>query len=174
MDTSQVAKGRLFCHQLLFIRTPFSCNCSLVQVEVVDVVALGGYEDHLLAAVESRRRHSERCLVTVLTRRAAEEVSAFFIAHGVKSAFIHSEVKQAERLEAIDGLRAGTIDVLVGCNLLREGVDLPGATWTKGACDVHHRGHFGHSSRISYLVFLSSATNGYSAPSHVDAFGTHP
>ena len=96
------------------------------QVHVVDTSATGGsHEDHLLAQVEARVRKGERALITCLTKRTAEELSTFLNSHGVRAVWLHSELKAAARLEALDGLRRGKYDVLVGCNLLREGIDLP-------------------------------------------------
>ena len=70
-------------------------------------------------------KRDERVLVTTLTKRTAEELTKYLTKMGVRSAYIHSEVDTLERIEIMDGLRKGMFDVLVGVNLLREGLDLP-------------------------------------------------
>jgi excinuclease ABC subunit B len=94
-------------------------------VSVVDVAPLGGYEDHLLAQIERRIAKRERTLVTCITKSSAEALSEFLTGHGIASVALHSGVKPLERLRVLDDLRSGKLDVLVGCNLLREGLDLP-------------------------------------------------
>ena len=86
------------------------------RVEVVDSSA--GCEDHLLALIAKRAARGERSLVTCLTRRSAEELSAFLSARGVRAAWLHAGVKAAERVLALDALRRGETDALVGCDLL--------------------------------------------------------
>ena len=66
-----------------------------------------------------------RILVTTLTKRMAEDLTTFFMEHGIKVKYLHSEIDTLERIEIINGLRAGEFDVIVGINLLREGLDLP-------------------------------------------------
>src|SRR5690606_9312776 len=66
-----------------------------------------------------------RVLVTTLTKRMAEELSKFFLKVGVRCKYIHSDIDTMERVEIIQGLRLGEFDVLIGVNLLREGLDLP-------------------------------------------------
>ncbi|MBV6404302.1 MAG: excinuclease ABC subunit UvrB [Flavobacteriales bacterium] len=81
--------------------------------------------DDLLREVRLREQRGERVLVTTLTKRMAEELSTFLARHGVKCKYIHSEVETLERIEILRQLRLGLFDVLVGVNLLREGLDLP-------------------------------------------------
>ncbi len=81
--------------------------------------------DDLLEEVDERTRKNERVLVTTLTKRMAEELSKYLIRAGVKCRYIHSEIKSLERVEILRDLRLGEFDVLVGVNLLREGLDLP-------------------------------------------------
>ncbi|KAL1510864.1 hypothetical protein AB1Y20_005696 [Prymnesium parvum] len=95
------------------------------QVEVVDCSRAGGYEDHLLSQIARRQAAGSRTLVSCLTKRSAEALAVFLEERGVKAGWIHSGVTSTERLEALDKLRSGEIDVLVGCNMLREGLDLP-------------------------------------------------
>ena len=94
-------------------------------VTIVDVGPLGGYEDHLLAQIEARIAKEERTLVTCITKSSAEALSDFLKGHGIASLALHSGVQPLERLRFLDDLRSGKLDVLVGCNLLREGLDLP-------------------------------------------------
>ena len=81
--------------------------------------------DDLLAEISLRVRKQERVLVTTLTKRMAEELTEYLAEHGVKVRYLHSEVENIERVEIIRDLRLGEFDVLVGINLLREGLDLP-------------------------------------------------
>jgi excinuclease ABC subunit B len=81
--------------------------------------------DDLLSEIRERTQRSERVLVTTLTKRMAEELTEYLAEHGVKVRYLHSEVETVERVEIIRDLRLGEFDVLVGINLLREGLDLP-------------------------------------------------
>jgi excinuclease ABC subunit B len=81
--------------------------------------------DDLLFEIRERTQRSERVLVTTLTKRMAEELTEYLAEHGVKVRYLHSEVETVERVEIIRDLRLGEFDVLVGINLLREGLDLP-------------------------------------------------
>ena len=81
--------------------------------------------DDLMEEIRQRTERRERVLVTTLTKRMAEELSEFLLNHGVKTAYIHSDVATLERVKILDDLRSGAYDVLVGVNLLREGLDLP-------------------------------------------------
>ncbi|MEP2275791.1 MAG: excinuclease ABC subunit UvrB [Reichenbachiella sp.] len=81
--------------------------------------------DDLMDEIEERVRLEERVLVTTLTKRMAEELSKYLINAGVKTRYIHSEVDTLDRVEILRELRLGVFDVLVGVNLLREGLDLP-------------------------------------------------
>ncbi len=81
--------------------------------------------DDLLDEILTRTHRSERVLVTTLTKRMAEELTEFLLDHGVKANYIHSDVATLDRVKIMNDLRAGVYDVLVGVNLLREGLDLP-------------------------------------------------
>jgi excinuclease ABC subunit B len=81
--------------------------------------------DDLLSEINLRVKKQERVLVTTLTKRMAEELTEYLAEHGVKVRYLHSEVETVERVEIIRDLRLGEFDVLVGINLLREGLDLP-------------------------------------------------
>lgn len=81
--------------------------------------------DDLLDEILARVRADERVLITTLTKRMAEELTEFLLNHDVKSAYIHSDVATLDRVKIMADLRSGVYDVLVGVNLLREGLDLP-------------------------------------------------
>jgi excinuclease ABC subunit B len=81
--------------------------------------------DDLLEEIDARIKQNERVLITTLTKRMAEELSKYLDKVGIKGRYIHSEIKTLERVEILRELRLGVFDVLVGVNLLREGLDLP-------------------------------------------------
>ena len=81
--------------------------------------------DDLMEEIQQRIQRKERVLVTTLTKRMAEETSEYQLSHGIQTAYIHSEVTTLDRVKILENLRNGTYDVLVGVNLLREGLDLP-------------------------------------------------
>ena len=81
--------------------------------------------DDLMDEIQQRIERKERVLVTTLTKRMAEELSEYLLNHGIQTAYIHSEVTTLDRIKILENLRNGTYDVLVGVNLLREGLDLP-------------------------------------------------
>lgn len=81
--------------------------------------------DDLMEEIQQRIEKDERILVTTLTKRMAEELTDYFMKHDIRTNYIHSDVDSLERVQIMDDLRAGRFDVLVGVNLLREGLDLP-------------------------------------------------
>ena len=81
--------------------------------------------DDLTNEIDIRIERGERVLVTTLTKRMAEELSEYLLNHGIRTAYIHSDVATLDRVKILDDLRQGVYDVLVGVNLLREGLDLP-------------------------------------------------
>jgi len=91
----------------------------------VEVRPVKGQVDDLLHEIRLREKRSERVLVTTLTKRMAEDLTDYLQQHGVRVRYLHSEIDAIERVEIIRGLRLGEFDVLVGINLLREGLDLP-------------------------------------------------
>ncbi|MGH7466896.1 MAG: excinuclease ABC subunit UvrB [Longimicrobiales bacterium] len=91
----------------------------------VDVRPVKGQVDDLLAEIRERERRSERVLVTTLTKRMAEDLTDYLQEVGVRVRYMHSDIDAIERMEIIRDLRLGRFDVLVGINLLREGLDLP-------------------------------------------------
>jgi len=84
-----------------------------------------GQVDDLIAEIRDRVERNERVLVTTLTKKMAEDLTEYFFEHGIKVRYLHSDVATLERVEVLRDLRAGVIDVVVGINLLREGLDLP-------------------------------------------------
>ena len=92
---------------------------------VVEVRPASNQVDDLLDEIENTIDKGERVLVTTLTKRMAEELSTFLINTGIRTKYIHSDVETLERIEIMRDLRMGVFDVLVGVNLLREGLDLP-------------------------------------------------
>ena len=91
----------------------------------LEVRPAGGQVDDLLGEIRERARAGERVLVTTLTKRMAEELTDYYAELGVRVRYLHSDVKTLERMEIIRELREGAFDVLVGINLLREGLDIP-------------------------------------------------
>jgi excinuclease ABC subunit B len=92
---------------------------------IIDVRPSGNQIDDLLEEIDQTVKLGDRVLVTTLTKRMAEELQKYLERAGVKSRYIHSEVKHLDRVEILRELRLGVFDVLVGVNLLREGLDLP-------------------------------------------------
>jgi excinuclease ABC subunit B len=92
---------------------------------VVEVRPAAGQVDDLLGEVRQRAADGERVLVTTLTKRMAEELTEYYEELGVRVRYLHSDIKTIERMEIIRELREGAFDVLVGINLLREGLDIP-------------------------------------------------
>ena len=81
--------------------------------------------DDLMEEIRIRTKIGERTLVTTITKRMAEELSSYLIKYGIKCSYIHSDIDTLDRIDIMEELRTGSIDVLVGVNLLREGLDLP-------------------------------------------------
>src|SRR5256886_3307946 len=92
---------------------------------IIEVRPAQGQVPHLLAEIKKRTAQGERVLVTTLTKRLAEDLSAYIQEAGIKGRYLHSEIQTIERVEILNDLLRGDFDVLVGINLLREGLDLP-------------------------------------------------
>ncbi len=92
---------------------------------VIDIRPVRGQVDDLLAEIRDRAARRERVLVTTLTKRMAEDLTQYYQELGVKVRYLHSDIDTLERIEILRDLRRGVFDVLVGINLLREGLDLP-------------------------------------------------
>ena len=91
----------------------------------VEIRPVKGQIDDLLAEIRDRAKRSERVLVTTLTKRMAEDLAGYYTEVGVRCRYMHSEIETLERVKLLAGLRRGEFDVLIGINLLREGLDLP-------------------------------------------------
>jgi excinuclease ABC subunit B len=92
---------------------------------MIEIRPVRGQVDDLLAEIRDRASRRERVLVTTLTKRMAEDLTQYYQELGVKVRYLHSDIDTLERIEILRDLRRGTFDVLVGINLLREGLDLP-------------------------------------------------
>ena len=91
----------------------------------VEIRPVKGQIDDLLAEIRDRAKRNERVLVTTLTKRMSEDLAGYYTEVGVKCRYLHSEIETLERVKLLAGLRKGEYDVLIGINLLREGLDLP-------------------------------------------------
>jgi excinuclease ABC subunit B len=91
----------------------------------VEIRPVKGQIDDLLAEIRDRAKRNERVLVTTLTKRMAEDLAGYYTEVGVRCRYLHSEIETLERVKLLAGLRRGEYDVLIGINLLREGLDLP-------------------------------------------------
>ncbi|UPT73098.1 MAG: excinuclease ABC subunit UvrB [Elusimicrobiota bacterium] len=96
----------------------------LVDPETI-VLPSEGQLDDLIVRLKDRAAKKERALITTLTKRTAEDLSAFLTTKGIKVRYLHSDIDSLERIQILQDLRAGVFDALVGINLLREGLDLP-------------------------------------------------
>jgi excinuclease ABC subunit B len=92
---------------------------------VIEIRPSGNQVDDLIGEIDERVKMGDRVLVTTLTKRMAEELTKYLLRLGIRVDYIHSEVKTLDRVEILRNLRLGGIDVLIGVNLLREGLDLP-------------------------------------------------
>jgi excinuclease ABC subunit B len=92
---------------------------------LVEIRPVKGQIDDLLAEIRDRAKRNERVLVTTLTKRMSEDLAGYYTEVGVKCRYMHSEIETLERVKLLAGLRRGEFDVLIGINLLREGLDLP-------------------------------------------------
>src|SRR5471030_3076824 len=91
----------------------------------VEIRPVRAQVDDLLSEIRLRAQVNERVLVTTLTKRMSEDLTDYFSEHGIKVRYLHSDIETVERVEIIRDLRLGMFDVLVGINLLREGLDIP-------------------------------------------------
>jgi excinuclease ABC subunit B len=92
---------------------------------IVEIRPIEGQIDDLIGEINARAEKNERVLVTTLTKKMSEDLTDYLKEIGIKVAYLHSEIKTLERLEIIRELRIGKYDVLIGINLLREGLDIP-------------------------------------------------
>lgn len=92
---------------------------------VIEIRPSSGQVDDLLGELRERAARNERVLVTTLTKKMAEDLTTYYATHGVRVRYLHADVTTLERVDLLEDLRSGVFDVLVGINLLREGLDLP-------------------------------------------------
>jgi excinuclease ABC subunit B len=85
----------------------------------------GSFIDHLLAKADNCIAKDMRVLILTMTKKSSEEITNFMLSKGYKTFYLHSEIATTDRWDIIQKLKSGEIDVLVGINLLREGIDLP-------------------------------------------------
>ena len=127
---------------------------------VVEVRPVRGQVDDLLHEIRDRASRSERVLVTTLTKRMSEDLSDYLQQHGVRVRYLHSDIDAIERMEILRGLRLGDFDVLVGINLLREGLDLPEVSLV-GILDADKEGFLrGETSLIQTIGRAARNVNG--------------
>lgn len=91
----------------------------------IEILPTKGQIEHLYGEIKKRIENNERTLITTLTKKMAEDLTAYFVETGLKVRYLHSEIETFERVEILRDLRAGVTDVIIGINLLREGLDLP-------------------------------------------------
>lgn len=118
---------------------------------VVEVRPLGSQIDDLLKEINQRAQCNERVLVTALTKKGAESLYEVMKQHEIKVSYIHSDVKTEDRIKIIDALRAGEYDVLIGINLLREGLDIPEASLV-AILDADHAGFLRSTQALIQII----------------------
>ncbi len=92
---------------------------------IVEIRPVASQVENVLGEIRIRRANNQRVLITTLTKKMAEDLSQYLLEHEVRVRYIHSDINTVERMEIIRDLRLGEFDVLVGINLLREGLDMP-------------------------------------------------
>lgn len=107
--------------------------------------------EHIYGEVKKRIAKDERSLILTLTKKMAEDLTDYLIGLGLKVKYIHSEVETIERVEILKGLRAGEFDVLIGINLLREGIDLPEVSFI-GILDADKIGFLRSTTSLVQIV----------------------
>ncbi|MEE8157859.1 MAG: excinuclease ABC subunit UvrB [Dehalococcoidia bacterium] len=117
----------------------------------ISVKPTRGQIDDLLEQIQARTERGERCLVTTLTKRMAEELADYLQEMGVRVHYLHSEIQTFERSEILRDLRLGVYDVVVGINLLREGLDLPEVSFV-AILDADKEGYLRSSSSLIQTV----------------------
>jgi excinuclease ABC subunit B len=162
--TFEEFEGRI--HQALFVSaTPGPYELQLTEGEVVEqlirptglldpqivVKPAQGQVDDLLARIRERVAVGERVLVTTLTKRMAEDLTQYFAELGVRVRYLHSEIEVLERTAILADLRRGAFDVLVGINLLREGLDLPEVSLV-GILDADKEGYLRSSTSLIQTI----------------------
>lgn len=113
-----------------------------------------GQVQNLIKEIEARAKKHERVLVTTLTKRTAEDLSAYLVDKGIRSQYLHSDIKTLERSDTLELLRRGEFDVLIGVNLLREGIDMPEVTLV-AILDADREGFL--RSRTAFIQLMGRA-----------------
>src|SRR5690606_41357488 len=116
----------------------------------IEVRPTKGQIDDILNEISLRTARSERTLITTLTKRSAEDLTDYLLNAGLKVRYMHSDTDTLTRSEIIKELREGTIDILVGINLLREGLDLPEVSLVDRKSTRLNSSHV----KISYAVYI--------------------
>jgi excinuclease ABC subunit B len=125
----------------------------------IEIKPTKGQIDDLIEQIKTRVEKGSRCLVTTLTKRMAEELADYLVEAGIKTHYLHSEVDTLERVEILRDLRLGVYDVIVGINLLREGLDLPEVSLV-AVLDADKEGYL--RSKVSLIQTMGRAAR------HVD------
>ena len=118
---------------------------------VIEVHKSEGQMEHIYGEVQERIKAGERSLILTLTKKMAEDLTDYLLGLGLKVKYIHSEIETIERVEILKGLRAGEFDVLIGINLLREGIDLPEVSFI-GVLDADKIGFLRSATSLIQIV----------------------
>jgi excinuclease ABC subunit B len=118
---------------------------------LVEVVPTKGQIDDLLKEIRAHTKAKERVLVTTLTKKSSEQMADYLAEQGIKVRYLHSEIETMERIEILRDLRLGKFDVLVGINLLREGLDLPEVAFI-GILDADKEGFLRSSQALIQTI----------------------
>lgn len=124
---------------------------------IVEIHPASTQVDHLFGEIKKEIKKNNRVLITTLTKKSAEDLTKYYIEQGLKVKYLHSDIDTLERIEIINELRNGEFDVLVGINLLREGIDLPEVTLV-GILDADKEG-FLRSERALVQTIGRAARN---------------
>ena len=122
---------------------------------VIEVHKSEGQMEHIYGEVQERIKAGERSLILTLTKKMAEDLTDYLLGLGLKVKYIHSEIETIERVEILKGLRAGEFDVLIGINLLREGIDLPEVSFI-GVLDADKIGFLRSATSLIQIVGRSA------------------
>jgi excinuclease ABC subunit B len=118
---------------------------------IVEVRPSEGQMEDIYREIKQRIARDERCLILTLTKRMAEDLTDYLVGLGLKVKYIHSEVETFERVEILKGLRTGEFDILVGINLLREGIDLPEVSYI-GILDADKIGFLRSATSLIQII----------------------
>lgn len=118
---------------------------------IIEVHKSDGQMEHIYGELQKRIERNERSLILTLTKKMAEDLTDYLIGLGLKVKYIHSEVETIERVEILKGLRSGEFDVLIGINLLREGIDLPEVSFI-GILDADKIGFLRSTTSLIQIV----------------------